>query len=80
MDVDKAHRYCTANEDLLSESSVCGCFYCLKIFEPREIKFWIKDRDGRTATCPYCSIDSVLPGNRVDLSEEFLKQMHERWF
>ena len=79
-DVDQAHRYCTANESLLSESSVCGCFYCLKVFDPCEIETWINDREGKTAICPYCSIDSVLPGNRVDLSEEFLKQMHKRWF
>ena len=79
-DVEKAHRYCTANEVLLSESTVCGCFYCLKVFVPSEIENWINDRDGKTAICPYCSIDSVLPGNRVDLSKNFLNQMHKAWF
>ena len=79
-DVEKAHRYCTANEGLLSESTVCGCFYCLKVFAPSEIENWINDRDGKTAICPYCSIDSVLPGNRVDLSKSFLNQMHKAWF
>ena len=79
-DVEKAHRYCTANEGLLSESTVCGCFYCLKVFAPSEIENWINDRDGKTAICPYCSIDSVRPGNRVDLSKNFLHQMHKAWF
>lgn len=79
-DVEKAHRYCTANEGLLSESTLCGCFYCLKVFDPGEIKTWINDRDGKTAVCPYCGIDSVLPGNKVDLSEDFLRQMHNVWF
>ena len=79
-DADTAHQYCTANESLLAESSLCGCFYCLKVFPPREITGWINDRDGKTALCPYCSVDSVLPGNRVNLSKEFLREMHKRWF
>lgn len=74
------HLYCTSNEEDLSRSDHCGCFYCLNIFEPYEVNSWIKDRGGRTAICPYCGIDSVLPDSMVELSEEYLKKMHKRWF
>lgn len=36
-----AHEYCTNNKDSLLGDSVCGCFYCLKIFSPTEITDWI---------------------------------------
>lgn len=79
-DVEKAHLYCSANEALLSESSLCGCFYCLKVFPSHKITSWINDQDGKTALCPYCQVDSILPGNKVDISQEFLGEMHKRWF
>ena len=78
-DVMMAHRFCTANESELHESGSCGCFSCLKIFQPSEIDSWINDRDGKTALCPYCFIDTVLPGNRVNLTESFLKEMNRVW-
>jgi hypothetical protein len=74
------HRFCTSNEADLAVSEVCGCFYCMKIYSPSEITNWINDSDGKTAVCPHCGIDSVLPGNRVELSKDFLKKMHEVWF
>ena len=74
------HLYCTSNEKELQKSTFCGCFYCVTIFEPHEINTWINDKDGKTAMCPYCGIDSVLPDSMVELSEEYLQKMKEVWF
>lgn len=81
-ELEAAHKYCTANEADIMESKQCGCFYCGKLFDPKEtaVEYWINDRGGRTACCPFCGIDSVLPGNRVGLSNGFLVKMNEYWF
>ena len=79
-DVIAAHNYCTNNKDHLQKDSKCGCFYCLKIFDPREIKEWINEGHG-TALCPYCGIDSVIGEHSgYPITHEFLKKMYENWF
>lgn len=79
--LDDAHRYATCNEDLISRSSMCGCFNCGDIFPPEEIEDWIEDKEGRTAICPHCSVDSVLPDSGpYHISPAFLKKMNKRWF
>jgi hypothetical protein len=59
-------------------STLCGCFYCLATFSPREITDWIGED---TARCPKCGIDSVL-GDRsgFPISAEFLTSMQAHWF
>jgi hypothetical protein len=65
-------------------STLCGCFYCRKFFEPREIEDWTDFDDkgvGMTALCPRCGIDSVLRSiSGFPLTESFLGQMNNRWF
>lgn len=73
------HKYCICNERNLADSTKCGCFSCHKIYKPEEITNWVYDKKGRTAICPYCGIDSVLPGNVVELSEEYLRKMNKIW-
>lgn len=75
-----AHKFCTNNREMLKNDSVCGCFYCLRIFSPDEITDWIHDK-SETARCPYCGIDSVLPKSAgYTLTKEFLKDMYDYWF
>ena len=63
---------------LVNKSTKCGCFYCGKIFEASEVIEWVIDRNGDTALCPYCMIDSVLPDSAgYPLSEEFLVRMRD---
>jgi hypothetical protein len=89
----KAHEHCRDNEKEISESKLCGCFYCLKTFPPANVKEWL-DRHGylakligqeppkkpRTAFCPKCNIDSVIGDSKVTITQKFLKEMHEYWF
>ena len=79
-DVIAAHKFSSNYKPELENDKLCGCFYCMKIYSPAEIAAWINDRYGKTAVCPHCGIDSVLPGNRVTLSKDYLEKMHKVWF
>ena len=59
----KAHEHSANNKSALKQDDLCGCFYCLKIFNPNEISEWTDK--GKTAMCPYCGIDSII-GKRSD--------------
>jgi len=75
-----AHRFSSNNRENILKDNICGCFYCLSIFSPSEIKEWI-DRLSDTALCPYCGIDSVIgESSGYPITKEFLKQMEQYWF
>ncbi|MBQ8287819.1 MAG: cytoplasmic protein [Clostridia bacterium] len=75
-----AHKHCTRNQDALSKSEICGCFYCQNIYSPDEITDWLNEGCG-TALCPRCGVDAVIGENLgYPISKEFLSQMHEYWF
>ncbi len=76
----EAHKYSSNNKPSLSDDKKCGCFYCLNIFNPSEIKKYIKDNSG-TAVCPYCGVDSVIgESSGYHITKEFLKGMYNVWF
>ena len=78
-DYIKAHKYSALNKEQLKNDAVCGCFCCLRIFPPKEIKRWA-DR-GETTICPYCCVDSVIgESSGYPITKEFLKKMNEYWF
>lgn len=67
-----AHQYCTGNRTMLKKD---------KAYSPKEIKNWIKDKEGKTAMCAYCGIDSVIgESSGYPIATEFLKEMKEYWF
>ncbi len=80
-----AHYYSANHKPELEKDSVCGCFYCRKIFTPSEIKEWVMadnpiDRRG-TAICPYCGVDAVLgESSGFPITRDFLSEMRKRWF
>ena len=80
-DIIDAHKFCTANYDMLSKDSKCGCFYCLEVFSPQKIDFWINDKNGKTAVCPNCGIDSIIgESSGYPLTKAFLSKMCGHWF
>lgn len=63
------YTYCSENQELLERYKNCTCLYCGKKFEYNFIEEWINDKNAKTAICPYCNIDSVVPtkvNNNVD--------------
>lgn len=79
-----AHSCCSNHRKQLLESKVCGCFYCLKSFEPSEIEEWVdklESEEGQTALCPICGIDAVIGSKSgYPIQVEFLKKMRNHWF
>lgn len=80
-DIITAHIYSSGHRNELEKDKLCGCFYCCKVFNPNEIKDWIKDKNGDTAICPYCGIDSIIgESSGYPITKEFLKKMYDYWF
>jgi hypothetical protein len=78
-----AHKHCIANQEEIMASELCGCFYCLRIFNPKEITEWLSEynKTGTTAFCPYCFIDAVIGSNSgYPVTPEFLASMQKHWF
>jgi hypothetical protein len=78
-DLEAAHKHSFKTRDELLVSTACGCFYCERMFSPREVQEWADE--GQTAICPYCGIDAVIgdkSGYPIDFA--FLRKMKERWF
>lgn len=78
-----AHKHSIRHREELLASESCGCFFCLKIFQPDKITEWTDDLRGvgQTALCPFCGIDSVI-GSASDypITEAFLSRMEQHWF
>lgn len=83
-ELQRAYSFSSNHKIELEKDKKCGCFACVKIFSPSEIKEWCletEDGDEVTAICPYCGIDAVIgehSGFRIDA--KLLKKMNERWF
>ena len=74
-----AHEESTYNRKALEKDSKCGCFFCLKVYNPSEITEWCDKHE--TALCANCGIDSVIAESAgYPLTEEFLKSMYDFWF
>ncbi len=72
--VEMAYRLSSGNRKKV-KNTLCGCYYCLEVFEGNEITKFI-DQD-ETAQCPKCGIDSVLAGVT---DKNLLRKLNERWF
>ncbi len=79
-DYIKAHDFCSNHKAALLRDAKCGCFYCLNIFNPKEIEVWLNETGG-TALCPYCCVDAIIgESSGYPVTVEFLKKMHDYWF
>ena len=78
----EAHCACFKNWRLLKKSKMCGCFCCLNTYPASEVVDWCVERDRRrTAICPCCGVDSVIPdASGWPLDADFLKEMEYWWF
>jgi len=82
-DYAAAHKHSFKNREEVLASEVCGCFYCLAVFPPSEIRSWCDEVAGvgLTAICPRCSVDSVIgAASKLPMSAAFLRAMKRKWF
>jgi hypothetical protein len=74
-----AHAFSIRHRAALVQSTECGCFYCLELFQPVEVLNWVDDND--TALCPRCGIDAVIGSSSgFPITCEFLTKMQAYWF
>lgn len=79
IDIKEAHKHSIRHRDELRNSKSCGCFYCVDIFDYKNISEWCDD--GDTALCPTCGIDSVIGSDSgYEITKEFLGAMKKYWF
>ena len=82
--VKVAHKKSNYHREEIIAGKLCGCFYCGHIFKPSDITQWIDKNQkgvGQTATCPKCSIDSVIgEKSGFPITEDFLAAMNSHWF
>ncbi len=85
-DLKKIHYECGWHEEAIKVSKLCGCFGCRRIFLSSEIEEWIDESKdcprgpGRTAVCPKCGIDTVLPESKqYEITAELLCAMNKEW-
>jgi hypothetical protein len=87
LNYNKLHFECGWHEDSILKSKNCGCFHCVEIYPSTDIVEWMDESEtcprgkGKTAVCPRCGIDSVLPDFTVPgLDIAMLKLMHSEYF
>jgi hypothetical protein len=79
MDIRHTAKFAMHNKAQLIVAENCGCFHCLSVFDPKEIKEWTDNND--TAICPYCSVDAVLAeSNDIRIDKEMLAKLNAYWF
>ena len=79
---EKIHSYSFENEKIL-EGKECICLYCKSKFNYNKIQLWVEDKNGKTAQCPYCNIDCVVPisiENEYTLDDKDIKKLNKIYF
>jgi len=72
---EKISRHSIYNRGALENDNLCGCYYCLAIFSPREIDDWADEDD--TALCPRCWVDAVIgESSGYPITREFLQMVN----
>lgn len=85
MNYKKHHNKSFENKADIQQASIVGCFYCLMQYDPSEITEYIKEiKSGRkTAICPKCMIDSVIPldsSKPLNENQELLEKLNQYYF
>lgn len=81
--IEKIHKYSFQNKKKLENVKKCGCGYCLKIFNTNEIGEWLNDKEDKTALCPYCGKDCIIPESTNQeylLTEDLLRKINQEYF
>jgi hypothetical protein len=83
-------QYATCNYHAIQRSRQCACCFCYKTYSASDVKDYTVDaemdyinhkftgRQGRTALCPYCGIDAVVPDFLKKSTMEDLKRWHKQ--
>ena len=77
--MERLHAYASHNKKMIGKSNKCYCFYCKSVFENGEVETYLAEE--KTALCPKCGIDSVIPDSIDEkIDEAIISEMHDYWF
>ena len=89
-ELEAFRRFALDHRALMDRSERAGCFQCVRIFAPSEIREWMHDPAApdapapaagtETATCPRCGFAALLPSAAVPLDAELLEEMATHHF
>lgn len=75
------HKECFHNEEKVLQAKDCCCFDCANFFASNKVVDWIDDGEQKTAMCPNCGFDTVLPIDPSNpITEDLLKKMQTAYF
>lgn len=78
MDIETFSKLSFKNGEAILKAEKCSCYYCLRVFDTKEVKLFVPERTGKaTAICPHCDIDALIPG---EVPKETLEAANDRWF
>ena len=67
------------NYSQIKQSTLCGCFSCMTVFNAQAVKSWTDD--NQTAQCPLCQTDSVIgDASGYSINKAFLRKVRETYF
>ena len=66
------------NKQQVLASQTCRCAHCLATFSGAEVTEFTDK--GKTAICPKCGVDAVLPDCVEGLDDQLLQEIHDYWF
>lgn len=76
---EEIYKHSCRNHAELKQSLKCGCFSCGSIFDATEVEEYTDD--GKTALCPYCSVDSVIgDASGIELNPKLLNELNKMYF
>lgn len=76
--LQRSYAHSRLNRQFMTPGTACRCFHCLRVFPADEISHGTDD--GKTALCPHCGVDSVLPGGADQLTDDPIRQLHATYF
>ncbi len=84
-DLEAIAAHASAHEPRVQASLVVGCYHCVDVLSPARITEWIPSLQAgvpRTALCPQCGIDAILPDDvpGAALTKPLLAAMEAYWF
>lgn len=69
--------YVTGNQNAVLQSTNCSCCYCLRTFPASLVTKWCREKKGKkTAICPMCGIDAVVPDHLIQCDLTQLRMWH----
>jgi hypothetical protein len=74
-ELERTHALSIHNRTAIATADTVSCFFCLRAFPSSSVTKWTDG--GKTALCPHCAVDAVLPG---EYSIEDLSALYQHYF